>query len=265
MATQIELLRSAHWAPVRRAPGPLARSMWVWLGVVAYLAVVELFITLVGAGLEHDPRNVLFSWPSLAIFGSAGLVGIWSSQRTGFPSAWDAHRGRERLVYPTALGLGFGLLAAVLDQRTHGIPFFLEHTGLAQFNAPFPGSLLFYPGGAILVEVLYRLLPIPLLLWLISSVLLRGRAQPQVFWTLAVLSSAIEPLSQDLLALRAGATHAVRLSVRLRLRLQPSSGRDVPPRRLPGRHRHAGRHVPGMARCLWQLHLRLLTRLVRAR
>jgi hypothetical protein len=66
--------------------------------------------------------------------------------------------------------------------------------------------VLFYPGGAILVEVLYRLLPIPLVLWLISSVLLRGHAQREVFWTLAVLSSVIEPLSQHLLPLRAGAT-----------------------------------------------------------
>ena len=70
MATQIGLLRSAHWAPLGRAPVPLARSMWVWLGLLAFLAAVELFITLVGAGLEQDPRSVLFSWPSLAIFGA---------------------------------------------------------------------------------------------------------------------------------------------------------------------------------------------------
>jgi hypothetical protein len=53
--------------------------MWVWLGLLAYLGVVELFITVVGAGLEQDPRSVLFSWPSLAVFGSAGLVGVWLS------------------------------------------------------------------------------------------------------------------------------------------------------------------------------------------
>ena len=79
MATQMGLLRSAHWAPVGRVRGPLVRSAWVWLGLLAFLAGVELFITLVGAGLERDPRSVLFSWPSLAIFGSAGLVGIWFS------------------------------------------------------------------------------------------------------------------------------------------------------------------------------------------
>ncbi len=43
----------------------------------------------------------------------------------------------------------------------------------------------------------YRLLPIPLLLWLVSNVALRGRWREQTFWVLAVLTSAIEPLSQE--------------------------------------------------------------------
>ena len=55
------------------------------------------------------------------------------------------------------------------------------------------------------VEIIYRLFPIPLLLWLISSVLLAGRAQTPVFWVLAVLTSFIEPLTQDLEAASLGA------------------------------------------------------------
>jgi hypothetical protein len=109
------------------------------------------------------------------------------------------------VLYPVAIGLGFGLLAVLIEQFTHGTSFFKEQTGSAVFNAPFPGSLLLYPGGAVLVEVLYRLLPIPLLLWVISNVLLRGRAQTPVFWSLALLTSLIEPVSQDLGAFRAGA------------------------------------------------------------
>ena len=64
--------------------------------------------------------------------------------------------------------------------------------------------MLFYPGGAILVEVVYRLLPVPLLLWLISNLLLRGRAQTGVFWVLALLSALIEPATQDLDAFKFG-------------------------------------------------------------
>ena len=52
------------------------------------------------------------------------------------------------------------------------------------------------------MEVFYRLLPIPLLLWLISNVALRGRGQDQVFAALAALTSLIEPVTQDLPALQ---------------------------------------------------------------
>jgi hypothetical protein len=174
--------------------------------LVAFLVVVNLFITFVGAGLERDPRSVLFSWPSLAVVAVLGLTGIVLTPRTGFPAAWDARiSNRHRLAYPVLLGVGFGLLSVGLDQLTGWIAFFKQETGLPAFNAPFPGSLLFYPGGAILVEVFYRLLPIPVLLWLMSNGLLRGRGQAPLFWVLAVLTSLIEPLSQDLEALRVGA------------------------------------------------------------
>jgi len=37
-----------------------------------------------------------------------------------------------------------------------------------------------------------------LLLWLISKVLLSGRASTAVFWVLAILTSLLEPVSQNL-------------------------------------------------------------------
>jgi hypothetical protein len=188
-------------------PSALANSTRVWLVLVAFLGVVNLFITYVGAGLESDPRAQLFSWPVIVVVGLLGLAGIWLSHRTGFPAAWDARiSNRQRLVIPAVLGIGFGLLQAGLDLVFHWTQFFAQFSGLQAFNAPWPGSLLFYPGGAIWIEVFYRLLPVPLLLWLVSSLLLRGRAQTQVFWVLAVLSSLIEPTAQDLDGLRFGAS-----------------------------------------------------------
>ena len=72
--------------------------------------------------------------------------------------------------------------------------------GLASIHIAFPASLLIYPGGAIIVEILYRLFLVPALLWVISTWILRGRAQTATFWTLAALTSLIEPLGD--LALR---------------------------------------------------------------
>jgi hypothetical protein len=57
--------------------------------------------------------------------------------------------------------------------------------------------VLFYSGGAVIVEALYRLILITLPLWLIANVILRRRGQTQVFWVLALLVSALEPAAQS--------------------------------------------------------------------
>jgi hypothetical protein len=57
------------------------------------------------------------------------------------------------------------------------------------------------------MEALFLLIPVPVLLWLISTILLRGRGQVPAFWVLATLSSAAEPLLQGtaMLAVAQGA------------------------------------------------------------
>jgi hypothetical protein len=102
-------------------------------------------------------------------------------------------------------------LLSLADVGTHWTATFSTPGG-GQFNAPFPGSLLFYPGGAIIVEVFYRLIPIPLVMFLVSNLLLRGRWQMQVFWLMAALTSLIEPASQDLPDLRPGTEVVVGLN-----------------------------------------------------
>src|SRR6266513_4988224 len=181
--------------------GAFGNSARVWLGCVAFLVVGELYILLIGGGLEKDPRIGLFAPPSIAAFGVAGLVGIWFSHRTGFPAAWDSRvSNRHRVFYPILWGIGLGVALVAHDLVFHWTAAYKEIIGAPSFNAlaPFPGALLFYSAGAIIVEVFYRLLPIPLLLWLISNVALRGRGQDRAFAVLAVLTSLIEPVTQDL-------------------------------------------------------------------
>jgi len=172
---------------VGRAESRLAQSIRVWLSLLGFLAAVQLFIAYIGAGLETDPRSGLFSWPAIGIVGAVGLIGIWLSHQTGFPAA------QKPTVLPIALGVTIGLLMAGGDVVFGWTRAANAQHGLTTFNAPFPGSVLFYPGGAIIVEVFYRLLPIPLVLWLLP-----GRLQTVGFWVLAVLTSLIEPIAQDL-------------------------------------------------------------------
>jgi hypothetical protein len=201
---------SSHRAarpPLARRTSDFANSTRIWLILIAFLGLVNLFISYIGAGLEKDPRSQLFSWPAIVILGVVGLVDVWLSHRTGFPAAWDpAISNRQRILIPATIGVGIGLLEVALDVVFHGAQFFAAQHGLTSFNAPWPGSPLFYAAGAIVVEVFYRLLPIPLVVWLVSNLLLRGHAQVQVGWVLALLTSLIEPWTQDLPELAAGAS-----------------------------------------------------------
>ena len=201
----------AHAGPLRRN---WPRSEGVWLALVTFLGLVHLFIVFIGAGLENDPRAQLFDWPAIGSIGLLGLIGIWLADLTGFPAAWSADiSNRRRLVLPLAIGASLGLVEIGNDLVFHWTQLFASTHELTAFNAPWPGSPLFYTGGAVIVEVLYRLLPIPLVLWLVSTLVLRGRARSEVFWALAVLTSLIEPSTQALPELGAAGVSAAAVAV----------------------------------------------------
>ena len=182
---------------VRRLPR-LSSSVVTWLALVAYLVVAKvLSLTLVPITFRSSGQESLFDWTSLGIFAVLGLIGVVLADRTGFPAAWDARvANRQRLLLPALVGLGIGVLATVLDVLTGGTEAVARATGQPSFNIDFPGSLLAYSAGGILVDVQYRLFTVPFLLWLISGVVLRGRGQVQTFWVLAAVSTLFEPVFQ---------------------------------------------------------------------
>jgi hypothetical protein len=68
--------------------------------------------------------------------------------------------------------------------------------GTESVHIPFSSSALVYPAAAILVSVFQYLTPIPILVWIISNVILRGRFQEKVFWIIGILAALLEPFSQ---------------------------------------------------------------------
>ncbi len=182
-------------------PGLLERipgSVKAWLALVTYLVVVKFVLTIL------PPLNVKvvaseFAWSTIAVYGTIGFVGVLFSMRTGFPDALDKSiSNRQRVWLPIMLGAGLGILAIIIDQFTQGTKFIEMQSGEASFNIYFPASLFVYTGGIVLVEAVFRILAIPLFLWLISNLFLRGCGQNQTFWILAVILSLIEPVTQGL-------------------------------------------------------------------
>ncbi len=167
----------------------LSSSIKAYGGIVAVLAVLFAVIRAfeIDATISVVQRSQL-TLPVLLVVATLGLVGVGLSERTGFPDIWDTRVPiTHRLLIPLLLGMAFGLGFRVL--------------GLGQSlpdpeQPPFPASIPYFLYGAGLSEILFRLFPMPLLVWLISNLLLRGRAQASVSWGAAGLSSLLEPLSQ---------------------------------------------------------------------
>lgn len=196
MATTSKRTFQPRGSKLLAVAGRVPSSIAVWLALVAFLAIVKVTLDLFFPYAFAAPdQAALFQWASLAAISVAGLIGVVLSRRTGFPEAWDERiSNRQRILIPVLLGLAFSVIPVVLDSATHYTRLIDARHGLAQQYTGFIPMLLGFTGGAIIVEVVYRLLPIPLLLWLFSLILKR-KGQERIFWILAVLTSAIEPLT----------------------------------------------------------------------
>lgn len=171
-----------------------SRSIRIYLGLMAYLVLVKVALTAFPGVFRSPAQAKVFEWPLLALWTALGLVGVWLSERTGFAPAWgEQGSNRPRIVLPLLLGVGLGALAIATDVLTGWTKFVAAKMALPTIHIAFPASALIYPGGAIIVEVLYRLFLIPALLWLVSTKLCRGRWQNEIFWVLAILTSLVEP------------------------------------------------------------------------
>jgi hypothetical protein len=177
--------------------GVFSSSSFVWLLLVGYLVLVKTVILPMFPSIEIDAVNAVFSWPVILIFSFLGLVGVWLADRTGFVPALDPRvSNRQRYWIPLLVGGGIGALASLLDVVTKGTQFIAENMGVTSFNTDYPLSLFIYTSGTVIVESLFRLFPLPVLLWLISYVVLKKRWQEQTFWVLAILLSFMEPVFQ---------------------------------------------------------------------
>jgi hypothetical protein len=168
----------------------------VWLGLMLYLALVKVILDTWLPGAFADPgQAALFVWPAIGVYTLVGLVGAWLSDHSGFPHPWtDWVVSRRAVLVPLLGGLALGAALVALDLATEFSTILAASNGLTQqFTGYLPMSLIFSAAPAI-VMLIYRLLPLSLLQWLLAERLLKGRGREAVFWTLAVLTSLLEPL-----------------------------------------------------------------------
>lgn len=183
----------------------MSGSKKVWFALIGYFVLVKLALEAFFPNAFADPdQAAFFQWISIAIFGVVGFIGVVLSEHTGFPDAWTALKTNpRRVLYAAGMGLAFGALFVAFDLATGFTRYIVAAHGVAQQYTGFVPMALAFSAASIIVEVVHRLLIIPLLLFVISNLVLRGRWQEQIFWVLAIPLSALEPLlqSRDILAL----------------------------------------------------------------
>jgi hypothetical protein len=179
----------------------LARSLRVYLFMMLYLVAVKLVITVVGpsvAGFRSPSQAAVFGWPAIGILTAVGLLAVWGGHRVGMVGVWPAEVPlRDRASLPIVLGLGLGAVSVGVDLLTGWTKISAEKMGIPSIHIPFPGSLLIYPGGAVIVNVLYYLVPITLVYGLGTLLVRSPRGRTWLFWTVGALAALIEPVTQQ--------------------------------------------------------------------
>ena len=132
-----------------------------------------LVVALLGAGI------------TLVLYGALGLIGFFLAGKIGLPNLWDERvSNRQRFLIPAVVGGALGLLIILGDQL------FAPVNGTGHFpHPPFPTSIVAAITAGIGEETLFRLFFISFWVWLVSKVILRGRAFTPVYWVVSVFSA----------------------------------------------------------------------------
>ena len=115
------------------------------------------------------------------------VSGLRLSQKFSFPALWDpAVSNRQRFLIPAYVGLGTGIFFILVDV-------FLKryHTYGALPHPPFPTSIVTSAVEGIGEEVIFRFFFIPFGMWIVSTLILKGKSQGNVFWGISILSALV--------------------------------------------------------------------------
>lgn len=165
----------------------LKRSLVSYVIILLFLVVA----VLESQGLSGDHIR-LVGWNIILIW-LAALIALFFQRAAGFPEWMDERvSNRKRFLLPLGIGLLFGLADLIVFEFILPHPPYRE---LPPFLQPFPHSIFLYLSGAIYVDVLFKLLPMTLIM-AVTLRFSRGKAANIIFWISACILALYEPLEQ---------------------------------------------------------------------
>ena len=172
----------------------LSPSTAVFIGLAVLNAILAAAATFMPQGTavvmpegETDllPIALLNGAMVLVLYGGLGYVGLRLTRTLGYPDLLDTRvTTRQRFVNPCIAGLWLGLLFIIADNI-----FSRFHQYGPLPHPPFPTSIVASLSAGIGEEMVFRLFFIPLLVWLVSRVVLKGAQERVTFWNAAIFSA----------------------------------------------------------------------------
>ncbi len=177
--------------------GRALRNLSVYAGLLTILAGVHSIIAANPELTRSASQAAVFQWWFLAVVAGAGLFGTVFLNLSPLRGFWDADLSASaKLGLPLLVGVVLGALYAAGDASTGFSHIVAAKMHLPTIHIAWPMSAPIYLGGAILVSILYFLVLIPPANYFVSGLLLKGRAEPAVYWLTAIPLALVEPLTQ---------------------------------------------------------------------
>jgi membrane protease YdiL (CAAX protease family) len=123
----------------------------------------------------------------LLIYGTLGILGVFLADRVRLPVTPPGSVSCGRVVTRSIwVGAGLGIVFIGLDLWVSQ-----SHAYGQLPHPPFPASLVASVAAATGEEIFFRLFFVSFWVWLVSSVLLKGRGRRTMIWIAAILSSLV--------------------------------------------------------------------------
>lgn len=159
--------------------------MRIFASLIASLVGAKLLLDAAPLAFVTAGQELMFRWWFIAVLSLYGAMGVLLIPRTGFAGMSTTRRG-------TVLALVHGTVVGLCTIAVDAIRPVEEVLKVDSAHHPLPEGILVYWYGAVVSEIWFHLLPVPLFVFVIVHLTRRQERQEVAFWIAAAVLSLWE-------------------------------------------------------------------------